>query len=229
MKTHIINDANYDIITIGYKSDLIKLSKGNEIVLETSDNEIDFTVSIPKKNYVILSPLFLFAAFSDNDVISTIYCNANVNVKSNSDSYIRLKDIESRDESNFIYESVYSVDNNVNISYSITNCEGEKKCKFYTSFITSLLPLSLMLIVYAIISGEGFALVSSLLITVVISIPKMKKRKRIKQAFRDSNYANDRIKKTVDKIYNNTLGIPEDKIGKACYEFLDRKNNKKNR
>ena len=227
MLINITNESSYQKITIKYDDVSIDLQKNKSYNINTDHDYFEFEAKLSKKNSVIINPLFFLLrfVFDSDDVISTIYCDAKFHISNSSiDDIIDIKitDIEARFKSRYIYESVFCQNQKVSSWYSINSNLGEKKCKFYSNFITSLLPFSLFLFGYFLATGNILSFIAGIVITIVFSVPNWIKSKTATIAFRNDEIANSVLNKTIINREQHNDNIPKDAVGKMFYDVIDR-------
>ena len=232
MNINIINQTPYKQLTIVYNG-VEYVSKSDEtITLSILPNNSKIEVLVMEKNAVILNLLFaIIDGFVDGEsVINCLYCDATIHIvpQPSSDTII-LKGLEYRDDKNgYIYESVHVKDDGITqtISYNLKNTDkAKKRALFYYRFVVSWLPFIIVLLgYYFLFKGNILAVLASLLVFAVFTIPSWRKASKVKKYY-STQYANQALLNHVAMLNsqenNNGLNTPNDLIGKAVYKSLD--------
>ncbi|MCM1508738.1 MAG: hypothetical protein NC177_16645 [Ruminococcus flavefaciens] len=233
MNINIINQTSYNQIKIIYNKDEVILKKDeSKSFLVTSVNS-NFEVFVLEKNRVLFNLLFaLVDGFIDGEsVINSLVCSASFNIDIKTNTTIVLKDLEYRDDKNgYIYESIYiDCDKNMieNLTYKLISIEkARKRSMFYYICVVSWLPILMILVGRVIYNGNILALIASIVVLLIFSLPSWKKASKVK-IFYSNEYASKCLKEKIEEmsfINNNeqTTDYPKDVIGKATYKLLDK-------
>ncbi len=229
MNINIVNKSSYEKLNIVCNGKTFSLNRGDTITNLNINDNAKIEIQVLEKNRVLLNLLFaLVDGFVDGEsVVNSLVCDITFNVCANNDlQTLIIKDLECRDNKNgYIYESVFIESDNVsNLFYHLTNVDkARKKALFYYISVVSWLPVIIVLLgFYFLGNGAISALLVSLLILFVFTIPSWKKATKVKKHY-SSEFANEILNAEYTKIItnNNKVDEPKNIIEKTTYKILD--------
>lgn len=234
MNINIKNNTFYKQIAIVYNNREYILNKGDILPLCCDTNRIHILVYILDKNRVLFNWLYaLIDGFiNDESVVNVINCNAEFELYFtvlNHCETICIESLETRDGNQCIYDSIYLKNARMAVQksrYFLTETKTQKnKSLFYQVFITSYLPILVLLLAYFLCTGNVFAAIAGTLILLVFSIPSWRKASKIKKYYSSENAQVFLSMEEIKQRQNNdkpVQEVPQDVIGKAVYNALDK-------